>query len=71
MTDTGRSPAGLSGLTLLSLALTGLGALAAPDLQRRFGLRQAVLWGLAALAVGSGLHVLPVGTVALPQWRRY
>jgi CP family cyanate transporter-like MFS transporter len=63
--DTGLGPVGLSLITLGPLALIGAGALATPAILRHVAARRVILCGLALIAVGCGLRVLPSGAMLI------
>lgn len=63
--DTGLSPTGISLLTLGPLALIGAGALAAPAIKDRAGIRPTILTAIALIAAGCALRIVPSGAVLI------
>lgn len=63
--DVGLSAAWLSLLTLGPMALIGLGALAAPWIQRRTGFRPAIVMALALIVAGCAVRIVPSGGVLI------
>ncbi len=63
--DTGLSRMALSMITFGPLVLIGIGALATPTVQRRFGARPTILFALGLVAVGCFARIVPDGWVLL------
>lgn len=65
LADTQAARTSIAALTVLPLAIMGLGAFLAPRLHQQLGARQAVMLGLLTLCIGSAGRALPSGIAGL------